>query len=268
MPGAGLGAAITPPLIGHVIEMHGWAAGYRALGFMVLCLVPVALLWLRDTPSHGGPATKTGPIAGKEPIPAANSAALLTVLCISFFAIALSVNGYIVHLVPLMIDSGLSPTRAAWFGGIIGIAAIIGRLTVGYLLDQLPAVLIGVGIFLLAACGIVLLDVFGAQAAMVTALLIGFTVGAEVDLVAYLVSRLFAQKDYSRFFSRVYSAFVFGSGLSPFVAGWIYDTYGSYAHFLRISGALLVLVSVTFLMIYRIQRRDHRIGIVSPSAGK
>lgn len=263
MSGAGLGAALAPPLLASVIDTYGWAAAYRVLGLLVLCLAPVALFWLIDKPAKAARPRATPEAPAHALALPGNPAILLGIICVAFFAIAASVNGYIVHLIPLLIDAGVTPTRAAWIGGFVGVSVIVGRLSVGSLLDKVPVGLLAMTVFSLAAFGIVLLAFVGAPAAIVTALLIGVTIGAEVDLVAYLVSRGFRQEDYARYFSRVYSAFMLGSGLSPLVAGWIYDRNGTYGPFLWLSCLVLVVVSAAFLALHLAQRPRSRAGSFS-----
>lgn len=258
MAGAGLGAAIAPPLLNLVVLDLGWPAGYRALGVVALCLVPVTLGWLRTrADSRSSEPGVKAPQTGSSRNP---RTALLVVLCVLFFAIALSVNGYIVHLIPLMIDSGVSPRQAAWTGGAMGVFVIIGRLLTGYLLDKLPATLLGAVACVLAGAGLTILALFGSSAALLAAVLLGLSIGAEVDIVAYLISRSFHESQYSRYFSFAYSAFMLGSGLSPLMAGWIVDRYATYEPFLRFSRTVLLAVAIAFVALHLVDRRQTRFG--------
>ncbi len=251
MSGAGLGAAIMPPLLSHVIATYGWPMGFRVLGAVILCLIPVTFSWLRHKPAeqaaHNSQSMQAQPVATLDQC---DTTRLISLICVLYFVIALSVNGYVIHMIPLLLDSGISATQAGWIGGLMGIAVIVGRLVTGYLLDKIPAGLLGATIFLLALVGILLWLWIGVQAAPVTAILIGLTIGAEVDLVAYLISRLFPQTSYARFFAWVYSAFMLGSGLSPLIAGWIVDRQGSYNLFIQGSSVALIIVSITFLLLH------------------
>ena len=91
-------AAVMPPLLGHTIAEYGWAIGFRLLGAVILCLVPVALYCCGKTPetpqeSHAAAARSPNRVSPQS-CPAAQ--------LLPCFVIALSVNGY-VFLVPLMI---------------------------------------------------------------------------------------------------------------------------------------------------------------------
>src|SRR5215831_347843 len=66
----------------------------------------------------------------------------------------------------------------------------VGRLGCGYLLDRIFAPYVAVGFFGAAALGIGLLwSGVGGSLVFVAAMLLGLLVGAELDLMAYMVSR-------------------------------------------------------------------------------
>jgi MFS family permease len=109
---------------------------------------------------------------------------------------------------------------------------------------------------LAAACGIYLLSIMSAATVLIPIVLIGFTVGAEVDIVAYLVSRHFPQQLYARYFSGVYCAFMLGAGISPLIAGYIYDRNGGYGVFFLFSIAALISISFAFLGLHFLQQRS------------
>jgi OFA family oxalate/formate antiporter-like MFS transporter len=60
------------------------------------------------------------------------------------------------------------------------------------------------------------------------ALLLGFSSGAETDLVAYLAGRYFGMANYGRIYGSLYMVFGIASALSPLAYGWVRDSTGSY----------------------------------------
>jgi MFS family permease len=261
MASAGLGAALAPPLLDAVIRGAGWESGYRALGVTLLA-VAVVVFWLLRDIDDNSPATEPG---SRQPNSVAPENAVgvvgpapprvtLAVICMAIFAVALSVNGYVVHFIPLLRDEGMTAGDAAMVASYIGVSVILGRLVTGALMDRVSVGLIGFFVFATAASGIVLLQIFGSAAALICAIAVGFTVGAEVDLVTYMVSRTFEPARFSRNFSWVYSAFMIGGGLSPLLAAYIYDTTGSYGHFFSLTATLLMTISLGFIGLHRMQR--------------
>jgi hypothetical protein len=53
------------------------------------------------------------------------------------------------HLVPILQGSGIGLTTAAWIAGLIGVFAIVGRLSTGLLLDIFPTRPLAIVVFLL-----------------------------------------------------------------------------------------------------------------------
>jgi MFS family permease len=260
MSGTGIGAALAPPILEWVIRTRGLEAGYQLLALVLFAIAAIVFLLLpadRVAASVHGPAPVAVDPVGR-PVPRLareHPGLMLALICGGIFLVALSVNGYVIHLVPLLQGRGLSSEQAAGIAAYLGLAVVAGRLLTGVLLDRFSTGLIGCAVFLAAATGIVLLHMAGAAVAPVSIVLIGFTVGAEVDLVAYLVSTLFSKASFSRYFSRVYAAFMLGAGISPLIAGRLYDHHGSYDLFFNLSGALLLLISLAFLALHLLQRR-------------
>ena len=75
----------------------------------------------------------------------------------------------------------------------------------------------------------------------------GFAAGAEFDIIAYLASRYFGLKNYSKIYSLLYAAFALGAAVAPGIFGYAYDTFGNYEMVFLISGGLFLLGSVMLL---------------------
>lgn len=163
-------------------------------------------------------------------------------IAVSFLIAALAVSALIVHLQPILIDSGVSPQRAASVLLIIGPASIAGRLFSGMLLDRLPAHAVASMSLLFPATAYAILIMFGQSvgAAYVNALLIGLASGAEADILAYIVSRYFPRDAYSSIYSILLGIYAVGYGLAPVAAGAVFDATSSYhAIFAALLGAAL-----------------------------
>ena len=63
--------------------------------------------------------------------------------------------------------------------------------------------------------------------------------GAELDLLAYLTSRLFGQLAFGAIYGWMYSLFSIGFGLGPLLVGRMHDYFGSYDNALLTCIALL-----------------------------
>jgi len=249
MTGIGVGAALLPPLIARTIEAEGWRAGYSALALVPLCGAVITALLLPRTASRTASAQITSPdTAEGRPWLVSRT---FWVLAATFSLMSFSFGGLLPHFVPMLLDMGLTPLQAAGIAGQIGLAVIASRLIVGLLLDQLPAPWIGIGICLIGASGGLILHQAGASQASLTAIALGVALGAELDLLGFLVAQHFNLAQFGRIYGLQYGAFILGSGLGPLWVGTVRDVSGSYAPALLVSSAGLLLSCIGFIALPR-----------------
>ncbi|MEJ2885727.1 MFS transporter [Actinomycetospora aeridis] len=221
--GAGLVAFAVPQILGGLIA-EDWRGGYRILGVVILV---GALLVLLLMPRHRPVTAAAGP-RGTFRIAPLLRTPLFARLAVAFFAISLAVGGLTVHLVPLLRDAGVAPSSAAATAGLVGIAVIVGRVISGLLVDRFFAPRVMVGVLLVAALGYVALVVGGPTFASAAAVGVGLALGAEVDVVGYLVARYYGMAAYSRMFGVFYAVFTLGVGASPLLMAAVRGSTGSY----------------------------------------
>jgi MFS family permease len=145
-----------------------------------------------------------------------------------FIAVATAVSALVIHMVPLLRDTGMPLSQAAAVASFIGVGVILGRVLVGWTIDRVFAPNVAAAVFLLTASGCALLNLGGAQTAPLAAFLIGFALGAEIDLIAYLTARYFGMKNYGFLYGSIYSMFSIGAAAGPAIVGRLYDLYGNY----------------------------------------
>jgi MFS family permease len=145
-----------------------------------------------------------------------------------FFLAAVAILGTVVQFVPMLSDWGLTPAAAGGLAALIGVAAIGGRLVTGLLIDRFPAYAITALLFLAAAAGLLTLGLGGLRFAVPGALITGFAIGAEVDLIAFLVARHFAPLAYGKAYGAIYMSFLVGGAIGPAMSGFLNDATGSY----------------------------------------
>ena len=164
-----------------------------------------------------------------------------------FVLVAVAICGLIPSYIPLLQDAGMSPTEAGGYGAVIGASVMAGRLVTGFLIDRVFAPYITAVVFSLVACGCLALGLGGIQYALVAGIALGLAMGAEVDLIGYFTARYFGLSNYGVLFGFQYSAFSLGCGISPLLAGQIWDHTGSYDYALLAAAALLALAVVVSL---------------------
>jgi MFS family permease len=245
LSGTGLAAILAPQLVGSMVHDFGWRAAFRSLAAAEIVIgLPVTFTFLREPEAKS--ATISPPLTGISTQEALRSAAFWQ-LTGAYVLIATSVAGLIVHLPVMLLDIGYSHDSIAFMLGFFGYGVIAGRILLGLLMDRLPAGLAGAGFIMSAALSCALLAAHTAVFAAV--LLVGVCAGAEVDLLAFLTSRLFGLRHYAQIYGWLLSVFVLGAGLGPVVAGAIHDEFGTYVAALRVfaaasTGAALLIASL------------------------
>ncbi len=250
--GTGLGFAYVPVFTQALVEHWGWRAGYLGLALILLLgTLPLVLLAIHEAPEHDAPHDRPEARAVQQgdSIREAMRKADFWVLGGIFVVLAFVLYGLIPHLVPLLQDRGVSAGQAAWIASLFGSAAFAGRLLIGFMVDQFDARRIAVIFFSLSALGLLLLALpLPTWAFLPAALLLGGSLGAEVDMLAYLTSRYFGLRSFAQIFSPLFAAVMVAMGLGPLAFGFVFDMSGSYTAILAI-GAPICLVAAGMVLL-------------------
>jgi MFS family permease len=230
--GTGLPAAFGPLVLTPIIAARGWRAGYIALFLMMLVSLPVivGLLALNGiggrSPNGRNRADGAAPIGFVEML---RQPMLFRVLA-PFFAVAVATGGVVVHFVSMLLDVGYAPKQAGEMTSLLGVSLIAGRVLTGVAIDRLFAPHVAAGLMGASAAGFLLLWFDGASHLLPFAsVLVGMSLGAEIDLIAYLASRYFLATHYGRIFGLLYSTFLVGVAISPVIFAWLRDAVGTYS---------------------------------------
>ncbi|MBI3304546.1 MAG: MFS transporter [Deltaproteobacteria bacterium] len=242
MAGGGLGAFIMPPLAQALITTVGWRQAYVLLGLLAIGVtVPMVGLFLKETPqmmglgpdgatvAPAGVAKKNGQEPGLNCREAWHTSTFWLMLS-AFFLMSVSFHGYLIHLVPMLTDRGVSAQSAAMVMSLGAVGILLGRVGTGYLLDRFFAPYVAICFFCGFALGIFLLwsGAVGGLA-FVAAVLVGLGQGAEFDLMAYMVSRYFGLRAFGEIYSYAFAAFTLGAVIGPLLMGVSFDSTGSYS---------------------------------------
>lgn len=258
LSGASFAATVFPFLATSLIGSYGWRTAFAAMGGIWAVLVlPLMLLFFRGARDTGrknraAARAETNAFTGMSVQEGLRTPAFYKLLLASglFTTTAL---GIIVHFVPILTDSGADPLAAAGIAALVGIFSVVGRLGTGLLLDRFPANWVGATVFLLpiVACAMLLFDGANPLSQGMAAAIFGLTVGAEVDVIAYLVSRHFGLKNFGVFSGAMIGALALGVAFGPLGAGAAFDRYGSYAQFLMLTMAFMAASSLALATLGR-----------------
>jgi predicted MFS family arabinose efflux permease len=150
-------------------------------------------------------------------------------LICAFSLTGASVHAGVLHMQPLLIDRGLSPERATVAISVIGLSLLVGRLGCGYLLDRVFAPRVAIFFFGASALGMVTLWLGSTgNVALAAAFLVGLGMGAESDIIAYLISRYFGLRAFGTAFGHCFGAFMLAGAIGTLLMGAGYDWTHSY----------------------------------------
>jgi MFS family permease len=251
--GIGFGAFLTPSLAQFLLDHYGWRGAYLGLAAAPLLIAfPAVAVFLRDTPQEVG-LEPDGVPAPSTPSAAPPPASGMTVsqairtrtfwqLCAIIFCVGACTNGAFAHMVPLLTDRGISGRSAALATSTFGLSSIVGRVANGYLVDRFFAPRVAAILFAGAAAGGVLL-LTGATggAPAIAAALLGLAVGAEGDVIPFLISRYFGMLAMAELFGFAFGAYTLGNATGRTLIGMGFDKTGSYELPLACAVGLLVL---------------------------
>lgn len=98
---------------------------------------------------------------------------------------------------------------------LVGVAIVVGRCTSGLAMDRFFAPYVAAVAFAISAVGTAALMSTSAPVLCFAALAVGLTIGAELDILAYTLSRYFPVRSSGRLYSLAYSSMIFAGGASP-----------------------------------------------------
>ncbi|MEP7247059.1 MAG: MFS transporter [Gammaproteobacteria bacterium] len=246
LAGTGLAAFFAPRILTAVIAEHGWRAGWLVMAGLSLCAFPLAFWFLREPPQRRESCADPGAMHGMSLREALRSYRFW-IIAGAFFAVSLGISGLIVNMIAMLEDAGLQATDAAHVASLIGIGVIAARLTIGYIVDRMFAPAVGTAVLLVTAAGCWLLATAGPGLAVWAAPLIGFAMGAEVDLIAYLISRYFGLRHFGVINGCGYAAYNAGAAFSPFLIGVLFAHTGTYTLALQITAGLCAFAGLSLL---------------------
>jgi MFS family permease len=265
LAGIGVGGAVLGPALVWVVGEFGWRNGFASLGLLGLVVTLPVVIWaLRDSPAQRGlgpdgepestlastesPAVASAPygLNGEE----TRKQPRFWFMLLAFVIMAFAIGGVMIQLVPILIARGVPEATAGQALGALAIALIAGRAFAGFLMDRLFAPYVAAVITVFPAIGVSLLAL-GADGpgAIVAVMCIGLAAGAELDVIAVLVTRYFGTRAYAENYGWQYSGWTLGSGTAPLLTTLVYESLKTHTPVLWLYAGLFL---VSGLMVARL----------------
>jgi MFS family permease len=190
-------------------------------------------------------------------------------LAVAFYFGVIAINGSLIHVVPLLTDRGLPIAVATAALSASGLAIILGRLVSGYLLDRLFAPYIAIFFLACPMAGIAILcSGAGGAAPVMGTVLLGMSIGAEIDLLSYMISCYFGLRSFGTLHGIMFMGILMGGATGASILGWCFQVRHSYnAGFVLFEALLLIsCVLLTRMGPYRFEPRKRRAKATAASA--
>jgi MFS family permease len=135
----------------------------------------------------------------------------------------------LVHLVPLARDLGVDSLRAATLVSALGIAAVAGRVAMGWVSDRIGRrPVLAIGLALQTASFVGLAHATGLPALYAAALTFGFSYGTISTIFPAMVADFFGRAHAGSLVGLLFGIAAPSAAIGPVAAGWIYDRSGGY----------------------------------------
>jgi MFS family permease len=265
---AGFGSSlVTASIAQFLISSFGWQTAYVIMGlFSIGVIAPICMVFLRSSPRkeevlherHVDEFQRTASLRAKWiGTTWTLSRALKTyhfwlLFAIDFCALGLAEQIAVAHTVYFFKDVGYALMEAATIYSIFGVAFVIGTLC-SYFSDRLgretvfiPSCLISAGA---ASLLFLVRDTSQPWMAFLFAVCFGLGLGAVGPIFFATVADLFGGRYFGSILGIATLGFSLGGGISPWLAGFIYDKTNSYSvSFLIVIGSLVASAVLMWLI--------------------
>jgi MFS family permease len=260
---SGFGASgIIIPLIVYLIDAFGWrvAAILLGAGTLIIC-IPLVFV-IRDTPeAYGlypdglkneprvsGPSEERDEGNGELSFRDALKHRAFRALAISEFLRMMAVTALVTHIMPYLNILHIPRTTAGLIAGAISVLSIFGRFGCGWLADLFDKRIIMVVAYSLLSLGFFFFCYVDIPWVMIVFLIvfpIGF--GGTIVLRGAILREYFGRHAFGRLLGLVMGAAATGGIIGPTLAGFIFETAGSF-YYTWISLGIASSVSVLLIL--------------------
>jgi MFS family permease len=261
------GQLVFLPLLASLVVSHTWHIVPLVVAGVILCLIPIVLLMLPESPAAIG----LGPFGSNQvqELPARSgnpfTIAILGLirgarsvdfwlLFITFAVCGFSTNGLVAtHLIPFCIDHGIAAVSAAGLLAAMGVFDLIGTTLSGYLTDRYDSRVLLFWYYGLRGLSLVVLPFtnFDIVSLTIFAVFYGLDWVATVPPTVTLTNEVFGKKDAPVIVSWIVAGHQIGGALAALGAGETRYLTGSYVPAFVASGIACLMAA---LMVLRIAR--------------
>ncbi len=260
-----LGSVVGGPLVPILtwsINAFGWRPTLAGAGIFVwLVGVPLSTLMRRRPEDYGyapdgdspspAVARRPGSLSPGEPdftLKQALKSSKFWYLSLAHSISLMAWGAVSVHMIPALVDGGLSEQTASTMAGVMLGVAVIGRLFAGFTADLLGTKRILAVAFAMQTVGLIFLSyATNMGIALVFAIFMGLGYGARGTLLVSFRGELFGKRAFAAITGMSEAILAVGYVASPLLAGIVYDAEKSY-FWAFVGLAVLNAIGILFLI--------------------
>lgn len=257
--GASFGNFIVPPLAALLITLYGWRVSLAGVAVVsAVAMLISAHFLLRDPealglwPDGDAQAPPAAVLTGGSTVRELLWTGPFLLVIAIYFMTWLVVFVPFLHIAAYAEDLGLPAVSAASVLSAIGIGGMAGRLSSGVVSDAIgrcPTLLV---ICAMQAVSFVLFAYAGGLGALwVAALVFGISYGGGVAVLPPLCGDLFGRAHVASVVGAIFAIAGSPAAVGPYLAGWLFDTSGSYVTAFLIAAALNAVAFALTLVLAR-----------------
>jgi MFS family permease len=253
--------AVGGPILNNFVAEHGWRAGYVGLAIFTAAMGLVALLLL--PPERADKEEKPRkPKTAKEDYAEIFHAPAFWILFVGMLLCNLPQAMMMTQLNLVLAENGVTGKGASIMISAFATGMLVGRLLSGVALDRFPAHLVTTAGMALSGFGLLILasGFDSPPVLMIAVLLFGLSLGAEGDVIAYLVVRNFGVRIYSTVHGILAATVAVAAVVGALLLSGMLKLFITFAPFLTLTGVLAILGSLLFLLLPRNPVTEESIG--------
>ena len=254
--------AIAAPSVTAINEAFGWRTGYRTLAAFVLVagLAAIALIPKGQADAASLRPREKGAVA--RTFAEIRGTRAFWVIAGAMVLIAMPTTLHGSQMALLIRAQHLSASAAGYMVSIFALGTLAGRIGSGLAFDRFPARRVAVLSMMLPTFGLLLIasPLDTPLAVGLGLFLTGATVGAEGDLLSFLISRYFRLEIFSTTLSLAYCGVFIGSAGGAVIVSRMLKAYNSdYTPFLVVAAVTALAGSLLLLLLPSapVPRKDH-----------
>ena len=250
--GTAAGQFTIPPIAAVLLITYGWRSTFMIMGFSAIILLLFAA-WAIKAPSMKTNTNTPDTMSGYS-FAEARRTPVFWIICAIEFLFLPSLATIPLHIVVHGMDLGMTTTVAAVLVSTMAASSVLARLAVGSFFDKVGGkVTIILCLVPLLGSLLALLAIDTPYPLFAVMVVYGFAHGGLFTVMSPTIAEYFGLKAHGTLFGSIIFFGTISAATAPILAGYIFDTTGSYSMMFRI---LIVMASSGLILTFILPRKS------------